>query len=171
MSEKIYYTLPFRAERLIGKSPSDTFGYSEATQPHILEKSALKESVRQNIRLLLITPPLRVRFDPFYGCIVHWQQFLAGNRAMESKREEDNFKHKMEENIKSLIEKFEPRVELREVIVTIKYAIEDHFEWKLSAEQRTLNNVLQLIVRITGTIKGEYAHGQSLELEDTIPLL
>lgn len=157
MSEKIYYTLPFRAERLIKKGK--------------LERSDLQTSVRQNLRLLLITPPIRVRFDPYYGCVVHWQQFLANNRAMEHKREEDDFKYKMEENIKILIEKFEPRVTLRDVTVTIKYKKEEHLPWILAIDQHNIKNVLQLIVKITGSIKSEYAHGQVLELEDTIPLL
>lgn len=149
--------MPFRAERLVKKGR--------------LERSELQASVRQNLRLLLITPPIRVRFDPFYGCIVHWQQFLASNRAMEHKKEEDNFKQQMEENIKALIVKFEPRVVIREVIVTIKYKAEEHFEWLMSTEQRVQNHVLQLIVKVSGSIKPEYAYGQTLDLEDTIPLL
>ena len=155
--EKIYFTLPFRAERLTKKGK--------------LNKSDLQASVRQNLRLLLITPPMRVRFDSNYGCLVHWQQFLASNRAMESKREEDDFQHKMEENIKELVSKFEPRVEIRDVMVTIKYKIDDHLPWLMAGDQHSIKNVLQLVVRITGTIKAEYAYGEKLELEDTIPLL
>jgi phage baseplate assembly protein W len=157
MSEKIYFTMPFRAEKLIKRGE--------------LERSDLQQSVKQNMRLLLITPPLRVRFDPYYGCLVHWQQFLASNRAMEHKREEDNFKVKMETNIRNLIEKYEIRVALRDVSVTIKYKKEDYFPWLISADQRVQNDVLQMVVKIAGSIKPEYAYGETLELEDTIPLL
>ncbi len=149
--------MPFRAEKLIKRGE--------------LERSDLQTSVKQNLRLLLITPPLRVRFDPYYGCLVHWQQFLASNRAMEHKREEDNFKVKMETNIRNLIEKHEIRVALRDVSVTIKYKKEDYFPWLISADQRVQNDVLQMVVKVTGSIKPEYAYGETLELEDTIPLL
>ena len=87
--------MPFRAEKLIHKGT--------------LDKCDLATSVRQNLRLLLITPPVRVKFDPFYGCKIHWFQFLASNRAMERRKEEDDFKYKIEQNITALIERFEPR--------------------------------------------------------------
>ena len=159
MPEKIFYTIPFHADRL--------------TQKGRLDKSDLATSVRQNLRLLLMTPPMRVRFDPFYGCKVHWQQFLATNRALEDdKRNEDNFKTKIEENITKLIEKFEPRVQIKEVNVNIRYRQTEHTQWRLLESQRTQNTVIQLIVKIKGSVKPEYTYdGQTLDLEDTIPLL
>ena len=149
--------MPFRAERLIHKGT--------------LDKCDLAASVRQNLRLLLITPPVRVKFDPFYGCKIHWFQFLASNRAMERKKEEDDFKYKIEQNITSLIERFETRVQLKEVNISIRYAVEDQTKWYLSDAQRTKSTVIQILVGVKGTIKPEYAFGQTLDLEDTIPLL
>jgi phage baseplate assembly protein W len=157
MSEKIFYSMPFRAEKLIRKGT--------------LEKCDLATSIRQNLRLLLITPPIRVKFDPFYGCKVHWFQFLATNRAMERKKEEDDFKYKMEQNITTLIERFETRILLKEVNISIRYAIEDQTKWHLSEAQRVRNTVIQIVVGIKGSIKPEYAFGQTLDLEDTIALL
>ena len=91
---------------------------------------------------------------------------------MESKREEDDFKTKTEQNIRQLIERFEPRVIVKDVTVNIRYAVEDHTKWRLSEAQRTKNSVIQLIVSVRGSIKPEYSYdGQSLDLEDTIPLL
>jgi len=159
MSDKVFYTIPFRAKKLVKKGK--------------LEKCDLAASVRQNLRLLLMTPPVRVRHDSHYGCKIHWQQFLAENRAMEEdKRREDNFKVMLEKNIKQLIEKFERRVLLKEVTVDIRYVNEEHTKWRLSAIQRTKHNVIQIIVNIKGKVKAEYVFdGQSLDLEDTIPLL
>ena len=157
MSEKIFYSIPFRAERLTGGGK--------------LERCDFAVSVRQNWRLLLMTPPMRVRFDPFYGCKVHWQQFLASNRAMERKREEDDFISRVERNIEALIQRFEPRIELKDVTVNIHYAKEDQKRWSLSDTRLSQNHVIQLIVKIRGTVKPEFAYGQTLDLEDTIPLL
>ena len=39
---------------------------------------------------------------------------------MERKKEEDDFKYKMEQNITALIERYEPRVKLKEVTVSIE---------------------------------------------------
>lgn len=159
MPEKIFYRIPFRAEKL--------------TQKGRLEKCDLATSVRQNLRLLLMTPPMRVRQDAKYGCKIHWRQFLADNWVMEEeKRMEDNFKIALEKNIKELIEKFEPRIQLNELMVGIRYTEETHRPWKISIKQRRKNNIIQIIVNIKGKVKAEYVFdGQSLDLEDTIPLL
>jgi phage baseplate assembly protein W len=156
MSEKIFFTIPFRTERLVKKGK--------------LDRSDLLASVRQNLRLLLMTPPLRMRYDPFFGCRIHWSQFLLNNRIMEGKKEEDSFKQKIEKNIEDLIKKFEPRVLLREVNVSIRFAVEDHTKWQLSEAERT-QNVIQMLVTLRGDVNPDMAYGQSLQLEDTIPLL
>ena len=156
MADKIFYKMPFRTERLVKKGR--------------LEQSDLLDSVRQNLRLLLMTPPLRVRYDPFFGCRIHWSQFLLNNRIMEGKKEEDGFKQKIEQNIEALVKKFEPRVKLREVSVSIRYAVEDHTKWQLSAAERT-QNVIQMLVILRGDVNPDLAFGQVLQLEDTIPLL
>ena len=159
MPDKIFYSIPFRAEKL--------------TQKGRLEKCDLAASVRQNLRLLLMTPPMQVRHDSAYGCIIHWRQFLADNWAMEEeKRMEDNFKIALEKNIKQLLEKFEPRIHLQELLVDVKYSEETHTRWLLLRRQRKQNNTIQIIVNIKGKVKEEYIFdGQSLDLEDTIPLL
>ena len=159
MPEKIFYSMPFRAENLTKKDK--------------LERCDLAVSVRQNLRLLLMTPPARVRNSPLYGCIIHWQQFVASNRLMEEdKRQEDIFKVSIERNIKDLIERFEPRILLSEVEVDIRYTVEEQTTWRLVKTQIRENNVIQIIVNIKGKVKPQFVFdGQSLDLEDTIPLL
>ncbi|MFN0037577.1 MAG: GPW/gp25 family protein [Saprospiraceae bacterium] len=158
MAEKIFYSMPFVTEHLGRKT-----GF---------QRCDLTTSVRQNIRLLLITPPGRVRFDPYYGCRIHWSQFLADSRAMEGKKVEDKFKQTMEENIEELIRRFEPRLDLKEVLVDIRQSPEDQKPWKIREFARVKRNVIQVIVGVRGMIKPEFASdGQSLELEDTIPLM
>jgi len=151
--------MPFRAENLTKKGK--------------LERCDLAVSVRQNLRLLLMTPPARVRDTPLYGCIIHWQQFVASNQLMEEdKKQEDDFIGSLEGNVRALIERFEPRILLSEVAVDIRYTIEEHITWRLGRTPREKNNVIQIIVKIKGTVKTQFLFdGQSLDLEDTIPLL
>lgn len=156
MAEKIFYTLPFVTEQLGRKT-----GFTRCD---------LATSVRQNLRLLLVTPPGRFRFDPYYGCRIHLSQFLVDNRAMEDKKIEDRFKEKLEDNITELIRRFEPRLDLREVSVDIKQKPEEQKPWKRGAAP-VLRNVIQVLVVVKGSIKPAFAQGQSLEIEDMIPLL
>lgn len=136
------------------------------------DKCSLVDSARQNLRLLLMTPPAKVRADPDYGCKIHWSHFGMDARMMaKGSREEDHFKIKIEQNVRELIKKFEPRIEAEEIAVVISYATEQE-KRPFWATRQIKNNVLQIIVNVKAKVRKEYAHdGQSLELEDAIPLL
>lgn len=154
MEKQPFYSIPFRTGQL-GKSGS-------------LEKCSLSDSIRQHIRLLLLTPPGRFRYDPFYGCKIHWYQFLVSNRAMEGRKEEDQFRLDIQENIRSLIERFEPRIELTDVTIALKQDPSSHIPWKTHGAGKP---VIQVVVWVKGKIKPEFAFDQQLELEDTISLV
>lgn len=160
MEEKIFYSIPFLAERII--------------KGQRLERCDLETSVRQNLRLLLMTPPMRVRHDPAYQCKIHWLQFLAENGAMEEdKRMEDNLKMLLEKNVKQLIEKFEPRVIIRELAVSVKYPNEqfdNRSATQLRLKRRKENNI-QIVVNIKALIRPEYLEsGEDIPLTEQIPL-
>ena len=70
MGEKVFYKMPFNVHALVNGNGR-------------LEKTGLVDSIRQNLRLLLATPPMRVEFAPIYGCKIHWSQFLTSNRIMD----------------------------------------------------------------------------------------
>ncbi len=160
MSNKIFHNLPFNAKKLVK---------NEGT----LDRCDLKTSISQNLRLLLMTPPLRLRFAPFYGSKIHFYQFVLSNRLMQDNPDlEDNFKIKVEKNVKALVEKYEKRIQVTEVIVNIRYAPKQDEKWRFSRVKRTNNSIIQVIVNIKGKITPQYIlDGQSLVLKDTIPLL
>ena len=135
-----------------------------------LEKCDLATSIRQNIRMLLFTPPGRFRFDPFFGCKIHWYHFMANNRAMEGKKEEDLFRLRIKENIEGLIRRFEPRINLIDLEVELRQDPANQIPWK-SKKTRNGQNVIQVIVHLRGKIKPEYAFDRELALEDTISLV
>ena len=157
MGAERFYSIPFQTEQL-GKKGS-------------LQKCELADSIRQNIRMLLLTPPGRYRFDPFLGCKIHWFQFMANNRMMEGRKEEDQFRMDLQENIKQLIQRYEPRVQLSDVEVDLRQDPAEHIPWKTKRANWNGNPVIQVIVSIKGRIKPEYALDQPLELEDTISLI
>ncbi len=159
MAEDIFYKMPFNVGALVNKNGR-------------LAKTDLANSVRQNLRLLLTTPPMRVDFAPVYGCKIHWSQFLTSNRMMDEEvRLEDSFKVKIEQNITHLIQRYEQRIDLKEVIIDLRYAMADHKDWLPPIGRNTKGNVIQIIVKIKAKIKAEFAFdGDSLDLEDTISL-
>lgn len=152
-----FYTMPFRTEQL-GKKGS-------------LEKCDLADSIRQNIRMLLLTPPGRYRYEPFYGCKIHWFQFLVENRAMEGRKEEDQFRLNLQENIRQLILRYEPRINLSEVEVELRQDPSEHVPWKHKRTNWNGKSVIQVVVSVKGRVKPEYALDQTMELEDTISLI
>lgn len=135
-----------------------------------LERCDLANSVRKNLRLMLFSPPLRVRMDPIFGCFIHRMQFLAANRAMERTREENEFKVTLERNIEMLIKRFEPRIIRAEVEAGISYGRDEQLVWKNGKYVAADRNTIQVSVRIKGEINPDLAFGQTLELEDIIPL-
>lgn len=166
MAEKIFYGLPFRVEKLV--KPDIDQQPPKLTK---LDKVDLANSVRQNLRLLLLTPPLHFRFDPTYGCKVHWSHFSLDARAIpEDSPQENKFKIKIEQNLKALIERFETRIKVESVIVSIeKKRVRKR---QLLGKTQVENNILQITVKLKARVKEEYVYdGQPLIFEDAIPLL
>jgi phage baseplate assembly protein W len=163
MSEKIFYSIPFRAEKLIRQKVGEPAGR--------LEKCDAETSIQQNLRLLLLTAPMRVRFAPIYGCKVHWLQFMASNRAMQPRSKlENHFKMQIEENVKLLVGRFEPRLHFQEAQVRLEEST-NQTDWKLTAARRTQLSVIKLTVTVKGEIHENFSEEQKINLEDNIPLL
>ena len=165
MSDKNFYSLPFRAEKLVAPDPDN--------QPPRLgdaEKTDLLHSIFQNLRLLFSTRPMRLQFDPDYGCNIHWSHFSLDSRLIrEGSPEEDRFKIRLEQNIRTLIEKFEPRIKLDAIVLGFEKKRERK---KALREAQEVKNVLRINVKITGVIKAAYTIDQHpIELEDYISLL
>lgn len=166
MAEKIFYQIPFRASKLVRKQEG-------GASPRLTkaDKCDLADSIRQNLRLLLMTPPNRVAGNLDYGCKIHWAHFGLNTRLMtEKNRNGDIFKMNIEQNIRNLIQEFEPRIEVKEIVVSINHA---QAKKQQSFKQSELqNNILQVTVNVNAKIKEEYTFdGQDLFLEDVIPLL
>jgi predicted component of type VI protein secretion system len=166
MAGKIFYRLPFRAEKLV-----QTDKDNHPQKLNEADKCDLATSVRQNLRLLLMTPPTQVRSDPDYGCLIHWAHFGLNTRLMTNgSRKGDDFKIKIEQNVRKLIEKFEPRIEVKEIVVTIKNAEYRKSQFFVAPQMK--HSVLQIIVNVKGKVKEEFVFdGLPLEWENEIILL
>jgi phage baseplate assembly protein W len=164
MSEKIFYSIPFRAEQLVQKKLDEPAAR--------LEKCDVKKSIDQNVRLLLMTPPQRVRGAFQYGCKVHWLQHAASNQVMKPySRAELDVKSRLNDNIKGLVERFEPRLEHSKTDIQVGYADKKGTWWEEKRYRNTQSDVIQLKVTIKGTISNQFVHNESLEWKKAISLL
>jgi phage baseplate assembly protein W len=101
-----FYSLPFKAEN---KAKQDT-----------MKKVDLETSVRQNLKLLLSTMPGRFRYAPMFGSQLNKYHFRLPDKRKGDKKLEDEIKSKVQKNVEELIKKFEPRIEVKEVIVVVR---------------------------------------------------
>jgi phage baseplate assembly protein W len=101
-----FYSLPFKAE-------------SKARQGS-MKQVDLETSVRQNLRLLLSSMPGRFRYAPMFGSQLNKFHFRLPDKRKGDKKLEDEIKNIVQKNVDALIRKFEPRIELKEVIVSVR---------------------------------------------------
>ena len=152
MNNEVFYTIPTRTERL-GRSGS-------------MPKSNLIESIKQNIKMILTTPPLRSRFDSFYGCKIQRLRFLAANKAMEGTSDENIFKKSIRENITHLLHKYEKRIDLDQVEVSLTYQTDDD-----NTKYAHQNQAILVKVSVKGKVKKLFAIDKPIEINENISLI
>jgi phage baseplate assembly protein W len=101
-----FYALPFKT--------------AEKAKQGSLKQVDLETSVRQNLRLLLSSMPGRFRYAPMFGSQLNKFHFRLPDKRKGDKKLEDEIKSIVQKNVDALIRKFEPRVDLKEVIVTVR---------------------------------------------------
>jgi predicted component of type VI protein secretion system len=131
---KRYYTLPFDVLRL-----------EEGTLPKI----GLVESIRQHISLLLSSMPGSYYASPYFGTWLNKQHFQLPDRMGSEKKMEQELKDVFQENLKQLIGKYEPRLQVRDLEVKLKTP--DHsFLSKVKKEGKLIFEI-----QVTGLILGK----------------
>jgi predicted component of type VI protein secretion system len=108
-----FYSIPFVASDVVAGRFSQT---------------GLNESVRQHIRLLLTSIPTSYRFAPIYGSWLNKHHFKLPDKRRGDKKMENEMKENLQTNVRLLIEKFEPRLQLSEVEVTVILPKPDQFD-------------------------------------------
>lgn len=156
MSEKIYYTLPFRFESFEKKTP--------------LEKADLKASIQQNLRLLLGTALGKCRAEPSMGSKIQGHQFSLSNKTMIGKKDEADFMVKLEQNIEAIIRRYEPRLTLKNVSVQLKTP--EYVSRPLNFDGPIFqHDTLQLAITIRGGIKANFGQEDPINMEESITLI
>lgn len=100
-----FYSLPFNTEQAGGKT---------------FRKTNAEESVRQHIRLMLSTMPGSFRFSPVFGSWLNKHHYRLPDKRKGEKKLESELKENLLVNLRLLLEKFEPRLQLHDIEVKVK---------------------------------------------------
>lgn len=100
-----FYSLPFDTEQAGGKT---------------FRKTNVEESVRQHIRLMLSTMPGSFRFSPVFGSWLNKHHYRLPDKRKGEKKLESELKENLLVNLRLLLEKFEPRLQLHDIEVKVK---------------------------------------------------
>jgi phage baseplate assembly protein W len=141
-----FYSMPFLAE-LATKSP--------------YRKIGAEESVRENLRLILMSLPGQFRYDPTFGSTLNIQHFRLPDGKKGGKKFEDGLKDMVKKNLTLLIERHEPRLILEEVIVNVQTPN------PAGNNQLLKNGRIALEIKLNGRIEGQLAFMHS----DLVPIL
>jgi predicted component of type VI protein secretion system len=101
-----YYAIPFDPEQAAGKA----FG-----------KTDLEASIRQHIRLMLATLPGSYRFSPAFGLGLNKHHYRLPDKRKGEKKLESELKENLQQNLRLLIERYEPRLLLHDIEVKVKF--------------------------------------------------
>lgn len=104
--------------------------------------------MRQHISLLLTTMPGSYRYSRLYGSLMNKHHFLLPDKTRGEKRLEQELKLKLQENLKFLINKYEPRLVVEDIEVGVNPEKENN-DSPASKDGR-----ITFQVAITGTING-----------------
>ena len=100
-----FYSLPFDTELAGGKR---------------FRKTDAEDSVRQHIRLMLATMPGSFRFSPVFGSWLNKHHYRLPDKRKGEKKLESELKENLLVNLRLLLEKFEPRLQLQDIEVKVK---------------------------------------------------
>lgn len=121
---KKYYTLPFRADKIVKKEQHDS--------------CELNDSIAQNLHLIISTYRGESAFAEDYGCSIWDEEF----RTQLSIRWREDVK----QSVLTAVEKFEPRLHLSDIKV-------DLVEHESRPDKKTLRVRRRVVLSITGIVK------------------
>lgn len=101
-----YYALPISLGKVIkGK--------------HIDDEIDIKESIHQNINVILKSYMLSYRFDPTYGCVLNNYHASTPPQNMPERVWREKMREDIQNNLKDMLARYETRVDVRDVFINM----------------------------------------------------
>lgn len=99
-----YYTIPLKIEEIIkGKN--------------LEEEADVRESIHQNIQLMLKTLSLSYRFDPTFGCVMNKYHARTPPQNQAERAWRESLREAIQKNLKDMLTRYETRIKVTDVIV------------------------------------------------------
>ena len=102
-----YYSIPLGTKRLMNGNK-------------IHDEVELRESIFQNIRLILKTFALSYRFDQTFGSVMNRYQACTPPQRKSERVWRENMRESIQKNIKDMLQRYETRIKVSEVNIDLK---------------------------------------------------
>lgn len=126
----------------------------------------LRESIHQNINLILRTFSLSYRFDPSFGCVLNKYQAATPPQKIPERIWREQMRESIQKNMKDMLMRYETRIHVKDVFIDMK---------KSRGRNKSVVNVK---VQITGNLtlgRKEHFHFPdsevSPEAQELLPLM
>lgn len=143
----MYYSIPFKALQRT-KAPFQTVD--------------VETSVRQHVKMIMLTMPNKVRFEPLYGGALNKHHFRLPDKRRGEKKLEDELKDRTKKNLEFALKRFEPRLKVKDIIVIVHLPKPDRDNPHLKKGR------IALEINVKGSIPGSTPEFDYAEL---VPLL
>ena len=86
---------------------------------HIHEEVDVRESIHQNINLMLKSFFLSYRYDPGYGCVMNKYQASTPPQNVSERVWREQIRNEIQLNLKDMLVRYETRVNVRDVFINM----------------------------------------------------
>lgn len=101
-----YYAIPISLGKVI-------------TGKHIDDEVDIRESIHQNINLMLKSFFLSYRFDPTFGCVMNKYQASTPPQNVSERVWREKMRNDIQQNLKDMLSRYETRVDVRDVFINM----------------------------------------------------
>lgn len=118
----------------------------------------IRESIHQNIRLILKTFSLSYRYDPTFGCVLNKYQGSTPPQKKSERLWREAMRESIQKHLKDMLQRYETRIKVKEVIVDLLYP-----------KKKGMNALVNVSVQITGQLalgRREIFHYPDSEVAD-----
>ncbi|MEM1119674.1 MAG: GPW/gp25 family protein [Bacteroidota bacterium] len=140
-----YYSMPLRVDKIMQ-------GVRKEGEVEI------RESIHQNIRLILKTFSLSYRYDPTFGCVLNKYQGSTPPQKKSERLWREAMRESIQKHLKDMLQRYETRIKVKEVIVDLLYP-----------KKKGMNALVNVSVQITGQLalgRREIFHYPDSEVAD-----
>ncbi|MFT5183439.1 MAG: phage baseplate assembly protein W [Flavobacteriales bacterium] len=102
-----YYTMPIKLGEITkGK--------------HLSGQVDIRESIHQNINLILRTFTLSYRFDPSFGCVMNKYQAATPPQNIPERMWREKMREDIQNNLKDMLQRYETRINVKDVFIDMR---------------------------------------------------